>query len=64
MPHRSNAMHETETEHPDVARDDDELKVVEDLTEYFKKYARERPQTVALLCLGVGFVLGWKMKPW
>jgi hypothetical protein len=64
MPHRSNAMHETETQRPDVARDDDELKVVEDLTEYFKKYARERPQTVALLCLGVGFVLGWKLKPW
>jgi hypothetical protein len=42
----------------------DEMKIVDDLVLYFKKYARERPQTLALACLGVGFVLGWKLKPW
>jgi hypothetical protein len=42
----------------------DEMKIVDDLVLYFKKYARERPETLALACLGVGFVLGWRLKPW
>jgi hypothetical protein len=36
----------------------------DDLVEYARDYARERPQTAALICLGVGFILGWKLKPW
>ena len=47
-----------------IARPQDEMKIVDDLAVYFRTYARERPQTVALVCLGVGFVLGWKLKPW
>jgi hypothetical protein len=35
-----------------------------DLVEYFRQYARQRPEVVALWCLGIGFVLGWKLKPW
>jgi hypothetical protein len=42
----------------------DEMKIVDDLVLYFKKYAKERPEVLALACLGVGFVLGWKLKPW
>ncbi len=65
MPHFANATHEPETQRAlKSAADPDELQLFEDLTEYFKCYARERPQTVALICLGVGFVLGWKLKPW
>lgn len=30
----------------------------------FREYAKERPESVALWALGVGFVLGWKLKPW
>lgn len=41
-----------------------ELQIIEDLTDYLQRYARERPQTAALICLGVGFILGWKLKPW
>lgn len=41
-----------------------ELHPVEDLTEYLREYSRERPEAVALFCLGLGFVLGWKLKPW
>ena len=41
-----------------------EMNIVDDLVMYFKKYAKERPQTLALACLGLGFVLGWKLKPW
>ncbi len=32
--------------------------------EHFQEYARERPGVVALWCLGIGFVLGWKLKLW
>jgi hypothetical protein len=35
-----------------------------DLVEYLKEYAREKPEVAALWCFGVGFVLGWKLKPW
>jgi hypothetical protein len=32
--------------------------------ELFREYGRERPEIVALWCFGIGFVLGWKLKPW
>ena len=32
--------------------------------EHFREYGRERPEIVALWCFGIGFVLGWKLKPW
>jgi hypothetical protein len=40
------------------------LRPASDLVEYFRQYARERPEVVALWCFGIGFVLGWKLKPW
>jgi hypothetical protein len=42
----------------------DSQQLCRDMRVYFKAYARENPETVALWCLGVGFVLGWKLKPW
>ena len=36
----------------------------QDLTQYLREYAREQPEMAALWCLGIGFVLGWKLKPW
>jgi hypothetical protein len=41
-----------------------ELRPIEDFMCYLREYTRERPEIVALACLGVGFVLGWKLKPW
>lgn len=35
-----------------------------DLVEYARDYARKEPEVAALWCLGIGFVLGWKLKPW
>lgn len=35
-----------------------------DLILYAQRYAREKPEVVALCCVGIGFVLGWKLKPW
>ena len=40
------------------------LRPSHDITEYVREYAREKPEVVALWCLGIGFVLGWKLKPW
>ncbi len=31
---------------------------------WFRQYAQENPETVVLWALGIGFVLGWKLKPW
>jgi hypothetical protein len=38
--------------------------VLDDSLTYLREYAREKPETTALWCLGIGFVLGWKLKPW
>ena len=35
-----------------------------DMANYLRQYGREKPEVVALWCLGIGFVLGWKMKFW
>jgi hypothetical protein len=31
---------------------------------YALEYARENPGMAALWCFGIGFILGWKLKPW
>ena len=41
-----------------------ELKPIDDFVAYLREYARERPEVVALSCLAIGFILGWKLKPW
>ena len=48
----------------DTGHDDERLRPASDLVAYFLKYSRQKPEVVALWCLGVGFVLGWKLKPW
>ncbi len=35
-----------------------------DIVEYLKAYAREKPDVAALWCFGIGFIVGWKLKPW
>ena len=35
-----------------------------DLTEAVLDYARENPGYAALTCVAIGFILGWKLKPW
>lgn len=42
----------------------DELQPGQDLLDYAKEYARQKPEVVALWCFGLGFVVGWKLKPW
>lgn len=55
------------TERPRNDSNDSRLQSVdvkEDVIEYLTSYARQKPAHAALFCLGVGFVLGWKLKPW
>lgn len=47
-----------------LPQDASELQPTVDLIEYAKAYAREKPEVAALWCLGIGFILGWKLKPW
>jgi len=42
----------------------DEMEIAHDVVDYLKEYAREKPHVAALWCLGIGFILGWKIKPW
>jgi hypothetical protein len=42
----------------------DQLHPIEDVLDYVKMYARQKPGTAALWCFGVGFIVGWKLKPW
>jgi hypothetical protein len=55
---------------PDMVRaaHRDELGTIEsmacDLTDSLKRFVREKPEEAAFWALGIGFVLGWKLKPW
>jgi hypothetical protein len=35
-----------------------------DAFDRLRDYAREKPISFGLWALGIGFVLGWKLKPW
>ena len=41
-----------------------DLKPFDDMLQYLSSYAREKPEIAALTCFGIGFILGWKLKPW
>jgi hypothetical protein len=35
-----------------------------DALDRVKQYARDEPMSFALWAFGIGFVLGWRLKPW
>jgi hypothetical protein len=35
-----------------------------DLQCYTRDYVQQEPEKAALICIGIGFILGWKLKPW
>ncbi len=41
-----------------------ERSVLCDLQCYAREYVQQQPEKAALICIGVGFILGWKLKPW
>jgi len=42
----------------------DQLSPTEAALQFLRDYSRERPETVAMWAFGIGFILGWKLKPW
>jgi hypothetical protein len=63
------ASNRTQNEKPAAAEKHDcpvkgETHIIDDLVEYLTEYAREKPEIAALWCVGIGFMLGWKLKPW
>lgn len=55
------------TERPSIAFDEwehQEMHPAKDFVHYVQNYARQKPDVAALWCFGIGFVLGWKVKPW
>jgi hypothetical protein len=47
-----------------AVRSQSDMRPVDDLVAYVREYTRQRPETVAMVCFGVGFILGWRLKPW
>jgi hypothetical protein len=45
-------------------RPEDLAEAAKSVFEHFREYGREQPEILALWCFGIGFVLGWKLKPW
>ena len=38
--------------------------MAQDAVGSLETYVRERPASAMLWALGIGFVLGWRLKPW
>jgi hypothetical protein len=36
----------------------------QNLVEHLTQFCKENPGTAAAWCFGIGFVLGWRLKPW
>jgi hypothetical protein len=49
---------------PQGTSSEGELNPIDDFVEYVRTYAQQRPDLAALWCFGIGFVVGWKLKPW
>ena len=45
-------------------REMEPAEVGRDVVQHLREYARENPESAALWCFGIGFVLGWKLKLW
>ena len=64
MNHETTLETQKHHENSTLPRDLESMPAGDAAVELFKRYARERPEVVALWAFGVGFVLGWKLKPW
>lgn len=42
----------------------EDIQTLDDVINFVRDKAHENPEKFALYCLGVGFILGWKLKPW
>lgn len=60
MEYRNDLMYQAES----TPLSEQTLQPWDDLVDYVRVYSRERPEVVALTCFCIGFILGWKLKPW
>lgn len=60
----THATETTKTQSAPLPRPGEPLHPADDVVNYVKSYARQNPGTAALWCFGVGFIIGWKLKPW
>jgi len=58
------ASKSTNSRHAAPLAETDPIEMGRDLVEHLREYAKENPETAALWCFGIGFVLGWKLKIW
>ena len=49
---------------PQPMRGYDYRRPQQDFVKHAIEYSREHPGVAAFCCFGVGFILGWKLKPW
>jgi len=61
---RNQGMQHSQNQQQGDGSQQNAMQPFDDLYGYFQDYARQRPDVVALWCFGIGFVLGWKLKPW
>lgn len=40
------------------------LDPLHDIRDYAMEFVRQKPGQAAMVCVGIGFILGWKLKPW
>ena len=64
-PNRAGQSSESRTNGPAVqSACETPIRVLSDLQCYARDYVQLQPEKAALICIGIGFVLGWKLKPW
>jgi hypothetical protein len=62
--HHQEVSDEPDAQESRVATPETDIQPLDDALDYLREYARQKPEMAALWCFGVGFVLGWKLKPW
>lgn len=61
--HKSNAINDSSRQ-PSSGQSGSTLQPTQDIVDYVREYARQKPDVAALWCFGLGIVVGWKIKPW
>lgn len=64
MNYREEASPSATQEMPQRLASRHEPDLLNDLVCYARQYAQQKPEVAALWCFGIGFILGWKLKPW